>query len=99
MGTCFLVLPLSARVVDKFIHEIMDPVLTLEGDRLPVSTFVPGGVMPPATCMHEKRGLAPQVPVWSPDKCTQCNYCAIVCPHAVIRPFLCDRCGLLSYCY
>jgi len=79
------------RVVDKFIHNIMDPVLSLEGDRLPVSSFVPGGVMPPATCMHEKRGLAPQVPVWEPDKCTQCNYCAIVCPHAVIRPFLIEK--------
>jgi len=79
------------KVVDEFVHTIMDPVLSLEGDKLPVSTFIPGGVMPTATCMHEKRGLAPQVPVWSPDKCTQCNYCAIVCPHAVIRPFLCEK--------
>lgn len=78
-------------LIDKFVHSIMDPVLALEGDRLPVSTFVPGGYMPAATCMHERRGLAAQVPVWEADKCTQCNYCVIVCPHAVIRPFLLDR--------
>ena len=22
------------------------------------------------------------------DKCTQCNYCALICPHAAIRAFL-----------
>merc|ERR1719478_783657 len=25
------------------------------------------------------------------DVCTQCNYCAMICPHAVIRPFLIDQ--------
>ena len=37
---------------------------------------------------YEKRGLAVHVPVWDPDKCSQCNRCSFVCPHAVIRPFL-----------
>eukprot|EP01012_Entosiphon_sulcatum_P043939 TRINITY_DN583_c0_g2_i1.p1 TRINITY_DN583_c0_g2~~TRINITY_DN583_c0_g2_i1.p1 ORF type:complete len:1924 (-),score=325.54 TRINITY_DN583_c0_g2_i1:205-5187(-) len=78
-------------VVDEFVEKIMDPVLALEGDKLPVSCFVPGGFMPPATTMHEERGLAPEIPVWKPEKCTMCNYCSVVCPHAVIRPFLLDR--------
>ena len=26
-----------------------------------------------------------------PDKCTQCNLCSVVCPHAVVRPFLLDK--------
>jgi ferredoxin len=37
-----------------------------------------------------------KVPVWIPDKCTQCNYCAIVCPHGVIRPFLFDKEGQVN---
>ena len=76
-----------------FTREIMGPVLALEGDDLPVSAFTPGGYMPSATTQFEKRAIAPEVPVWLADKCTQCNYCAIVCPHGVVRPFLFDREG------
>jgi homodimeric pyruvate:ferredoxin (flavodoxin) oxidoreductase len=75
----------------EFVKSIMDPVLALEGDKLPVSAFEPGGYQPIGTTKFEKRGIAPVIPVWKPDACTQCNYCAIVCPHAVIRPFLLDK--------
>ena len=27
------------------------------------------------------------MPIWQPDKCIQCNRCAFVCPHGVIRSF------------
>jgi sulfite reductase alpha subunit-like flavoprotein/pyruvate/2-oxoacid:ferredoxin oxidoreductase beta subunit/ferredoxin len=47
--------------------------------------------MESGTCEFEKRGIAPEIPVWIGDTCTQCNYCAIVCPHAVVRPFLLDK--------
>ena len=75
----------------EFVTEIMDPVLALEGDNLPVSAFEPGGYQPIGTSAFEKRGIAPAIPVWKPDACTQCNYCAIVCPHAVVRPFLLEK--------
>ena len=74
-----------------FVADIMDPVLALEGDKLPVSAFQAGGYQPIGTTNFEKRGIAPAIPVWKPDLCTQCNYCAIVCPHAVVRPFLLDK--------
>jgi pyruvate/2-oxoacid:ferredoxin oxidoreductase beta subunit/sulfite reductase alpha subunit-like flavoprotein/Pyruvate/2-oxoacid:ferredoxin oxidoreductase delta subunit len=74
-----------------FSKAIMDPVLALEGDDLPVSVFTPGGYMPAGTTNFEKRAIAPEVPVWKSENCTQCNYCNIVCPHAVIRPFLATR--------
>lgn len=29
-----------------------------------------------------------EVPEWDASKCLQCNQCALVCPHAAIRPIL-----------
>jgi pyruvate-ferredoxin/flavodoxin oxidoreductase len=31
------------------------------------------------------------MPVWKPENCLQCNQCSLVCPHAVIRPYLLDK--------
>ena len=42
--------------------------------------------LPQGTAAYEKRGIAVDVPVWKHDNCIQCNQCAFVCPHAVIRP-------------
>jgi pyruvate-ferredoxin/flavodoxin oxidoreductase len=52
------------------------------------SVFRPGGFMPPGTTAIEQRTIASHVPVWEASKCTQCNICAFVCPHAAIRPVL-----------
>jgi pyruvate-ferredoxin/flavodoxin oxidoreductase len=62
------------------------------GDSLPVSTFwdFEDGTFPAGTTKYEKRGIAVNVPMWIPENCIQCNQCAYVCPHAVIRPFLLD---------
>ena len=46
------------------------------------------GVMDMGLTAFEKRGIATRVPVWNADKCIQCNRCAYVCPHAVVRPYL-----------
>ena len=61
-----------------------------EGDSLPVSAFIgiEDGTFPSGTAAFEKRGIAVNVPEWKVEKCIQCNQCAYVCPHAVIRPFL-----------
>lgn len=71
-----------------FIRNVADVMNTMRGDKLPVSAFTPAGFFPPATTQYEKRGIAVKVPEWQPDLCIQCNQCAFVCPHAVIRPFL-----------
>jgi pyruvate-ferredoxin/flavodoxin oxidoreductase len=49
------------------------------------------GRMPLGTTAYEKRGVALEVPVWDVAKCTMCNECSFVCPHAAIRPFLLDE--------
>ncbi|MFC1616658.1 pyruvate:ferredoxin (flavodoxin) oxidoreductase [Candidatus Margulisiibacteriota bacterium] len=73
-----------------FISEVCDPINQQEGDSLPVSAFVgrEDGSFPQGTTAYEKRGVAVNVPEWLPETCIQCNQCAYVCPHAVIRPFL-----------
>jgi pyruvate-ferredoxin/flavodoxin oxidoreductase len=72
----------------EFVTRVMRPMLAQQGDSLPVSAFSPDGVFPTATTQYEKRGIAIHVPEWIPENCIQCNQCAFVCPHAVIRPVL-----------
>ncbi|WP_291632437.1 pyruvate:ferredoxin (flavodoxin) oxidoreductase [Clostridium sp.] len=80
----------STKVRPDFIKNVVDVMNRQEGDSLPVSAFVgiEDGSLTPGTAAYEKRGIAVNVPEWQVDKCIQCNQCAYVCPHAVIRPFL-----------
>lgn len=74
----------------KFIREIMRPMSEMKGGDLPVSAFqgIEDGTFPSGTTAYEKRGIAVNVPEWIEERCIQCNQCAYICPHAVIRPFL-----------
>ena len=74
----------------ELLRNIVDPINALKGDQLPVSAFNgrEDGTWENGTAAWEKRGIAVNVPEWQVDKCIQCNQCAYVCPHAVIRPFL-----------
>ncbi|PNX53919.1 MAG: pyruvate:ferredoxin (flavodoxin) oxidoreductase [Thermoplasmata archaeon M9B2D] len=76
------------REVPEFVEKVMCPMLAQQGDKLPVSAFTPAGIFPSGTTQYEKRGVAINVPEWIIDKCIQCNQCAMVCPHAAIRPVL-----------
>jgi pyruvate-ferredoxin/flavodoxin oxidoreductase len=83
----------SAADAPKFVREVVDMINSQQGDDLKVSAFKgrEDGTWPNATASYEKRGIAVNVPEWQPDNCIQCNQCAFVCPHAVIRPFLVDK--------
>ena len=74
-------------VVD-FVNNIQAKVNAQEGNSLPVSAFTEyvDGTTPSGSSAYEKRGIAVDIPVWVPENCIQCNRCAYVCPHAVIRP-------------
>ncbi|NLD52680.1 MAG: 4Fe-4S dicluster domain-containing protein, partial [Clostridiales bacterium] len=73
---------------NEYFESFVKPILAQEGDSLPVSAFSPDGMVPTATSQYEKRGIAVNVPEWQIEHCIQCNQCSLVCPHAVIRPFL-----------
>ncbi|CDZ74977.1 Pyruvate dehydrogenase (NADP(+)) [Peptoniphilus sp. ING2-D1G] len=77
----------------EFINDILVPMTRQEGNDLPVSKFVAhvDGTFPSGTSKYEKRGIAVDVPQWQIENCIQCNRCSLVCPHAVIRPFLLDE--------
>lgn len=79
--------------VPEFIRDIVYPINSQKGDDLPVSAFRnrEDGSFPPGTTAYEKRGIAVHVPEWVKENCIQCNQCAYVCPHSVIRPFLLDE--------
>ena len=96
-GLCDIETPLKTELQfrnpsnSEFVREIQGSINLLRGDDIPVSTLRDtslGGIMPMGTSAKEKRGVALEVPEVDMNKCTQCNYCAMSCPHAVIRPFL-----------
>ena len=80
--------PAADKDQPDFVKNVMRPILAQQGDKLPVSAFSPDGIFPVDTSRYEKRGVAVNVPEWIMENCIQCNQCAMVCPHASIRPVL-----------
>ena len=80
--------PAVGRTEPEWVTRVMRPILAQQGDKLPVSAFSLDGIFPLGTTQYEKRGVAINVPEWIMDNCIQCNQCAMVCPHAAIRPVL-----------
>lgn len=69
---------------------IIDSINKMRGNELPVSAFLDhaDGTYEGGNTVFEKRKISEYVPMWIKENCIQCNQCAFVCPHAVIRPFL-----------
>jgi pyruvate-ferredoxin/flavodoxin oxidoreductase len=68
-----------------FVKDVLAPMISFDGDNLPVSAMPVDGTYPLATTQWEKRNIALSIPVWDADLCIQCGKCVMVCPHAVIR--------------
>lgn len=69
-----------------FVKSVTAEIIAGRGDSLPVSCFPDDGTYMSGTTQYEKRNIAVDIPVWEEDTCIQCNICAVVCPHAAIRP-------------
>jgi pyruvate-ferredoxin/flavodoxin oxidoreductase len=74
-----------------FVKTVTARLLAGQGDLLPVSAFPVDGIWPTGTSQYEKRKIAAKIPVWNSETCTQCNKCAMFCPHAAIRPAVYDE--------
>ncbi len=74
----------------KGLFEIID---SMEGDSLPVSSFLSmaDGSFDAGTSKLDKRDISSTAPCYIAQNCISCNLCSLVCPHAVIRPFLLDE--------
>ena len=70
----------------EFVKNVTGRIIAGLGDKIPVSAFPVDGTYPTATTQWEKRNISLEIPVWDEKICIQCNKCALVCPHAVIRP-------------
>ena len=86
--------PQDHSALPDFVREVVIPMNRQEGDDLPVSMYdqfnMPDGTFPSGMTKYEKRGVAVNVSAWNMENCIQCNQCALVCPHAAIRPILID---------
>jgi pyruvate-ferredoxin/flavodoxin oxidoreductase len=75
-----------SQAAPEFVRKVLAPAYAGLGDKLPVSAMPADGTFPTDTARWEKRALAQSLPVWDPAICILCAKCAIVCPHAAIRP-------------
>ena len=82
--------PADLSSLPEVVRNVLLPINRQKGDDLPVSNFLNcvDGTIELGLTAYEKRGIAVKVPKWNVEKCVQCNRCALVCPHAVIRPYL-----------
>lgn len=81
----FELIPPVATNSPEFVKNVLGEIIAGRGDKLPVSCFPNDGTYPTGTSQYEKRNIAIEIPVWTPEYCLQCLKCNVVCPHAVIR--------------
>jgi pyruvate-ferredoxin/flavodoxin oxidoreductase len=74
----------------EFVHKVTGEIVAGRGDAIPVSLFPEDGTFPTDTARWERRNIALEIPVWDAEICIQCGKCAMICPHATIRPKVFD---------
>ena len=75
---------------DMLDRSIFNMMYHRKGYELKTSDFIKNadGTFESGTSVLEKRMISEIVPMWLKDNCIMCNQCSLVCPHAVIRPYL-----------
>ena len=83
-------LALDSNIVYPKEKYLIEMINNRKGSNLKVSEVMPflDGAFPCGSSRFEKRKITTEVPKWISENCLQCNQCSLVCPHAVIRPFI-----------
>ena len=70
-------------------NNIYNEMLFRRGNLLKVSDFLEykDGTFEGGVSSSDKRKISTKVPSWCKENCIECNLCAFICPHAVIKPF------------
>ena len=76
--------------VENKYMDIYESMFQREGNNLPTSAFLTmsSGIFKPGTTRLEEKYISEIVPHYISENCINCNQCAFVCPHSVIRPYL-----------
>ena len=82
----------SERVIEKE-KDVFTLITERRGNEIPVSKLEKyvDGTFEGGLSHLEKREVTQMLPCYDASKCIMCNQCSLVCPHAVIRPFLLDE--------
>ena len=77
----------STEEKDETLYE---KIRNRKGDSLSVSEVMSlaDGTVPGGLSKDEKRSVSALYPCFNKENCIECNLCSLVCPHAVIRPYL-----------
>lgn len=77
----------------KAPKRVIEKINAFEGNDLSVWELTDyfDGTFPGGTSAKEKRKMSGVVPKWDKNPCIECGICALVCPHAVVRPFLLNK--------
>ncbi len=73
--------------------DVIDKINLRRGNELTVADLMDyrTGAFPGGLTKFEKRYTSNIAPKWKSENCIQCGMCSLVCPHAVIRPFIVDK--------
>ena len=69
-------------------YTMIDKMIIRRGNMLKVSDFInhEDGTFEGGSSASDKRKISNLVPNWCKENCIQCNKCAFICPHSVIKP-------------